>query len=163
MAKPALARIAASLLIANHLLVIVLYPNQGFYLTERLAGWLRPYASLLGVNSTWIFFAPHPGSPIYFEYELDLPGGGRGVFPAPGPYAFRQMHDRRIAFALGSQNGHVRDMLRGWICRQAPGARRMSLRLVTVPPPSIEEVEAGFRLNDLTRRRTLSTEELACP
>ncbi|HTL12160.1 MAG TPA: hypothetical protein VL588_06715, partial [Bdellovibrionota bacterium] len=75
-------RIAASLILVFHLLVVALVPNQHLYVHRASAGILLPYANLLGINTAWRYFAPDPAPPVYYEFDVTRPA-------APGTGALR--------------------------------------------------------------------------
>lgn len=159
-----------SVLLVFHLLGVVTSPNRVSFLTATLAPVYYPYMSLLGLYSTWSFFAPEPFyAPVHIDYKLERRGAMplEGRFPpAQNPYLFRDRFNRRISLTrqvLGSE-GNIKGMFMSWLCHEHPDLDSAQLWGVMATIPSLEQVKLGDR--KITDPAELRTEVLGthyCP
>lgn len=148
-----------SVMIVYQLVVIFLVPNQLFYVTQKIAPIVIPYANLMGFNTVWQFFSPDPGPPVYLEYEVFKEGELVGTFhfpPFKDPYWLREKYNRRLAAfrMVGKDNGLASKVFGPMLCREHPEATRLEMNVLTVKFPSLDEVQSGTPLNDLSVRKT---------
>lgn len=168
--KSARARLLVSFFLLFHLFGVVTTPNRMSFLTQTLAPVYYPYLSLLGLYSTWSFFAPEPFyAPVHIDYKIERHGGMpvEGRFPpAENPYAFRDRFNRRISLTrqvIGTE-GNIRGMFMNWLCHEYPGLDSAQLWAVMATIPSLEQVKLGDR--KITDPAELRTEVLGtqyCP
>ncbi len=95
-------RIAASVLIALHLLAVVSAPwsspPPASELSQRVAAWFRPYTTAAYLNHGYRFFAPDPGPSHIIQYELQLPNRSpvTGRIPDPDRHWPRLIYHRHF-------------------------------------------------------------------
>ena len=163
-------RLLVSAALVVHLLGVVTSPNRVSFLTQTLAPVFYPYLSVLGLYSTWSFFAPEPFyAPVHIDYKIERRGGMplEGRFPpAENPYFFRDRYNRRISLTrqiIGTE-GNIKGMLMSWLCHQHPDLDSAQLWGVMATIPSLEQVKLGDR--KITDPAELRTEVLGthyCP
>ena len=143
-------KIFLSLAILFQLFCTVLAPNQNAYLRARFTNVIDPYVGLLGIGSTWSFFAPEPGPPpIYIEYELyDKQGTAieKGSWPQRGEsFLFQDRALRRGAAAqfMLLHPEYAAPMLIPYLCQANPGVESVRLWSVVYRLPSMSEVSEG--------------------
>ncbi len=160
----------ASALLAFHLLGVITAPNRVSFLTQSIAPVYYPYMSLLGLYSTWSFFAPEPFyAPVHIDYKIERTGGMpvAGRFPpAENPYFFRDRFNRRISLTrqLIGTDGNIRGMFMNWLCHQYPGLDSAQLWGVMATIPSLEQVQLGDRkITDAAELRTQVLGTHYCP
>lgn len=141
-----------SLPIAFHLFCVLLAPNSGNYLGQRVAWVVEPYINFLEIATPWAFFAPEPGPPpVYVEWEvLDRAGKtfSTGRFPElKDPFFLRERQNRRIAAVrfLVADKTRVDRVMAPYLCKTIPEAFSVRLWRVAYSVPALLEVAEGKR------------------
>jgi hypothetical protein len=140
-----------SLFLLFHLLGVLTTPNPGSFLTQALRPLYGPYMDLLGLRSSWAFFAPEAiYSPVYIDYvvarKTKMPVTGR--FPGnENPYFWRDRYNRRIALArmILSNEDNLRNMFVPYLCGEYPDMESAELWRVMATEPSLEMVQKGTK------------------
>jgi hypothetical protein len=141
-----------SLAILFQLFCVCLAPNRNAYLRSRFSSFTDPYTNVMGLASTWSFFAPEPGPPpLYINYEMFDKNGvslRTGSWPDPkDKFFFSDRALRRGAatqFILSRPDDAV-NMLIPYFCHRDPtiGSVRLWTSIYGIPP--MEDVADGKR------------------
>ncbi|HEY8280102.1 MAG TPA: hypothetical protein VIH99_10790 [Bdellovibrionota bacterium] len=142
-------RILLSAFLAFHLLGILVAPNPNSFLASKLLPIYRPYLNVLGLASTWSFFAPEPFyHPMYIDYVVNfrhkMPVSSR--FPdEQNPYFLRDRYNRRLSLTriMLSSDGNMKNMFVHYLCGQFPEMESANLWRVVATEPSLEQVQKG--------------------
>jgi len=164
------ARRLVSAFLLFHLLGVLTAPNKISFLSHSLSPVYQPYLDLLGISSTWSFFAPEPFyAPVHIDYAIErrgaMPVSGR--FPeAENPYFFRDRFNRRISLTryLIHSDGNLKGMFVHYLCAQYPNLDSVKISSVMATVNSLEQVKLGDR--KITDPAELKTEVLGthyCP
>jgi hypothetical protein len=138
-----------------HLLGVLTAPNKNSFLTGALSPVYQPYLNLLGLASTWSFFAPEPFyAPVHIDYTIErrngLPITDRFP-PAENPFFFRDRFNRRISltrFMLSSE-GSLKGMFVHHLCALYPDLESVKLWSVVATMNSLQQVQTeGRRITD---------------
>lgn len=163
-------RAAISFFLLFHLLGVLTAPNKMSFLSHSLAPVYQPYLNVLGLASTWSFFAPEPFyAPLHIDYTIERSNGMplSGRFPeAENPHFFRDRYNRRISATryLVASEGNLKGMFVNYLCRTYPGITSIKLWGVMALVSSLEQVKIGERR--ITDPGELKTEVLGthyCP
>lgn len=141
-----------SLAILFQLFCVCLAPNRNAYLRARFSSFTDPYTNVMGLASTWSFFAPEPGPPpLYINYEFfDKKGASlrTGSWPDPKEkFFFSDRAFRRGAatqFILSRPDDAV-NMLIPYFCHRDSQIGSVRLWTSVYGIPSIEDVADGKR------------------
>ncbi len=144
-------KIFLSLWAVYNMIVVAIVPNALSFLGRRYGAALLPYANIVGLNASWNFFSPDPAHTMYFKYQVDfLNAEGENTqdslfayFPAEKNEGVMDVNRRRELYvmrfmALGSNR--MQGLFAPWLCRQHPGASRISVEQVVETIPPLEEV-----------------------
>lgn len=158
-------QIIASIFLVYHLVTILTLPNSGSYLESQIGEYLYPYASTLGLNSTWQFFSPKPSPRIFFRYEVEFPNGDyqKHQWPPPkidseflGPNFQRLVYHSRMTTITEQRR---KKFLVPFLCSKHPGAQTLTLSAIfenvvplrkayidrRLPTSSLKELEVWSR------------------
>jgi len=134
-----------------HLLGVLTAPNKVSFLTQSLNPVYQPYLNLLGLASTWSFFAPEPFyAPVHIDYTIERKSGmpvSSRFPPAENPYFFRDRFNRRLSltrFLLASE-GNLKGMFVHYLCREYPDLDSVKLWGVMATVNSLQQVQLGDR------------------
>lgn len=153
-----------------HLLGVLTAPNKISFLSQAIAPVYTPYLTLLGLASTWSFFAPEPFyAPVHLDYAIEQKDGMpvTGRFPdAENPFFFRDRFNRRIALTrqIAASEGTIKGMFVHYLCGQYPGMISVKLWGVMGTMSSLQQVKGGER--KITDPGEIKTEVLGthyCP
>lgn len=152
----------ASAWLCFHLFAVLIVPASVHYVASRTRGLVEPYVNLLGINTTWNFFAPEPGPPpVFVEFEaIDSAGNQitRGYWPNPeSPYFWRERQNRRVALAryMLGETARAERLMGVFLCRRNPGAHaiRMWRTMYDVASlPSVAEGRATIKSDTIQKR-----------
>lgn len=153
-------KVLFSLWILYHCIVVIVMPNGSSFMGRHLEPYMRAYASVLGMNTTWNFFSPDPAHLMYIKFTVSFEGANgeparppleifmpeqkeQGVWDLAEKrtlYAMRYMllDPRRLELILGP-----------WMCRQYPGASHVLIEHMIHPIPRLEDA-AMFRSQEIT-------------
>ena len=150
-----------------HVLVIFIIPSRSNYFNGPLSALLLPYANTLSLNVAWQFFAPEPGPAVFWESEVrqDRAVIAKDILPEEeNKFLLRTRYNRRVSMMrfLYNDLSRVSGLYIPYLCRIYPEATDVKVTLSQVPFPTIEEVKAGRRVNDLLIRKDLNTIEESC-
>jgi len=144
-----------------HLLGVLTAPNRSSFLTGSLAPVYQPYLNLLGLASTWAFFAPEPFyAPIHIDYKIERKNGMpvTARFPeADNPYFFRDRFNRRISLArfVLATEGNLKGMFVHYLCAQYPDLQSVQLWSVMATVNSLQQVQKeGRKITDPAELQT---------
>ncbi len=169
-AGPLWLRVALSLFVAYHLLVVVLMPSGGSLEARALGPALVPYANTLGMNNTWVFFSPGPSPNIYLEYDLEngemeaLESAPR-VFPVHKSgrlYSERYFRSLYIMRYFTLDPAKFERFLAPWLCRQHPEAGALTVRPVFEQVPGIEKAWSGESFSEMLERIDFERRRFTC-
>ena len=164
------ARGLLSLWILYHLAAIVLLPSGGSLESRALSRYLIPYANLLSINTSWVFFSPGPSPTLYLEYDLEngemesLEEAPR-IFPPPkvgrgfSDRYFRSLYVMRF-FSIDPER--MRKYFAPWLCRQHPEAAAISVHPVYEAIPGIERAWSGESFDEMAERNELERSRYSC-
>lgn len=145
-------KILLNLFVIYHLLVVVISPNISTYLGSRLSPFIAAYAGVLGLGSTWSFFAPDPGPPpLFLEWEIlgehnSVTSSGQ-IPEKDSPFWLVERQNRRFILAriLYNENGRHLIIMGNYLCRLYPQSSGVRLWKSIYTIPTIEEVKSGKR------------------
>lgn len=148
-----LIRIALSLFIIFHLIVIVVLANSGSYYGRALASSLTFYANIIGLNSTWNFFSPDPANSMYLRVSLLNDDDYREEFYPPGKEKFEPSGNQRrflyfVRYMIVDPS-RIDTFLIPWFCKTHPGVERISVDFVIQPVPSLDKARFVMDMSDL--------------
>lgn len=155
-----------------HLFIIIMFPNSFSFIHKRFEGVMYPYANALGVGSTWNLYSPDPESTRYLEYEVERSSPEFQNMPtlslrwAPDPEGFFDFQWIRKHTNMGFlyiSKGLIDKTLIPWVCRTTPHAKSVTVKMVAIRIPAIEEVQQGYPIfneNDSVSERITSG---SCP
>ncbi len=151
----------ATLFLCFHLLGVLTAPNKASFLTGALSPVYGPYLNLLGLASTWSFFAPEPFyAPVHIDYKIERKNGMpvSGRFPeAESPYFFRDRYNRRISLTrfLLSSEGNLKGMFVSHLCREYPDLDSVQMWGVMATVNSLQAVQKeGRKITDPAELQT---------
>jgi hypothetical protein len=134
-----------SAFLVYHLTVMIVLANGGSFLARILTPYLIPYANLIQLNTTWNFFAPDPAHTMFIKYKVeftdadgnDLKEPLVGYIPPEKKHIVVDSSKRRFLYAMRFlilDTNRMQTILGPWLCREHPGATRVSMenRLVTI-------------------------------
>lgn len=136
-----------SLWIVFHLAVILVLPNGSSYLGRLWGNYLTPYANALSLNSTWNFFSPDPVHTMYLHYRVDYESkeSTEGYLPPEKDQLVVDSSRRRFLYAMRFlllDSTRFETLLGPYLCRQNPGASKISIRHVLETLPSLDKAVA---------------------
>lgn len=163
-----------SLWIVYHLFVIVAMANSSSYMVRYFGKTIVPYASTLGMNTTWNFFSPDPAHTMYLKFtvyypdvegetpkeplEIFMPSAkGEGVWDQGDKrqlYAMRYMvvYPQRIEGVLGP-----------YMCKHYPGAEVVHIEHIIEPIPSLDQAAIDKReLGEMNSRFDFISRDYRC-
>jgi hypothetical protein len=165
-----------SVYIVYHLCAVFFMPLSGSILERTLGPFLYPYASTLGLNTTWQFFSPNPASSNYLEYEVyypQEPGRDEVRFetyqwpPKSRKGIIGENYNRRVYHSMIStiDADRTTKFLVPWLCRKHKGAQSIALRKVLTVLPEMESAQLrhGDRVSDFSKQVEVPSEEYFCP
>ncbi len=147
-------KIALSLFIIYHCLIVFLYPNRISYLNVFIQPYTLAYANLVGLNTPWQFFSPDPGPALYLKSYIfkDDKQIAEHLFPdEKDVYFFRSMFNRKTAaarFLIKSKDRAERIFI-PWLCSLYPEATSISVHQRIVKVVSLADVRGGEELNQM--------------
>lgn len=146
-------RIAFSLFIVFHLIVIVVLSNGGSYYGRALSPYLTSYANVIGLNSSWNFFSPDPANSMYLRVSLLNGDDYHEEFYPPGKEKFEWSGNQRrflyfVRYMLVDPS-RIESFLIPWFCKTHPGTERISVDFVIQPIPSLDKARFVMDLADL--------------
>jgi hypothetical protein len=147
-----------------HLLGVLTAPNKISFLSEALSPVYKPYLNLLGLASTWSFFAPEPFyAPLHIDYAIERASGmpiTDRFPPAENPYFFRDRFNRRISLTryFTHTEGNLKGMFVHYLCGQYPDLTSVKIWGVMATANSLEQVQKQNRR--ITDPAELKTEVL---
>lgn len=160
--------------IIYHLFVIVVMANGSSYVGRYLNKAIVPYASTLGMNTTWNFFSPDPAHTMYLKFtiyfaenegepsreplEVFMPSGkDEGVWDLGEKrrfYAMRYM----IVYP-----GRIDGVLGPYLCKRYEGAEVIHIEHIIDPIPSLDLANIDSReLNELGARYDYINRDYRC-
>ena len=163
-----------SVWIVYHLFVIVVMANGSSYIGRYFGRAIVPYASTLGMNTSWNFFSPDPAHTMYLKFtiyypdvegepskeplEIFMPSAkGEGVWNQGEKrqlYAMRYMvvYPQRIEGVLGP-----------CLCKQHPGAEVVHIEHIIDPIPSLDQAAIDQReLGEMGGRYDVINRDYRC-
>lgn len=146
-------KILASLFISFHVLVIFLFPNSLSYFNSSYHHLYYPYANLVGVNSTWSFYAPDPETARHLEYEIEFHDDREPLtlqWPSPREkyfdFTYWRLHSNMYFYSMNRD--WINQIFIPWVCRSTQGAARITVKHIMIRVPSLTEVQDGAPLYD---------------
>lgn len=163
-----------SVWIVYHLFIILLMPNGSSHPGRALEPWVRPYASVLGMNTTWNFFSPDPAHTMYLKFTLffdsEEDDSGEPVvsyLPEKKNVGVWDLSERRQLYAMRYMmldRRRFEAILGPWLCRTNPGLSEAQIEHIIESIPTLDA--ASFRrdvdLRDLGQSYDFAREVYRC-
>lgn len=143
-------KVLLSLFICFHVAVVVIMPNGMSFFGRAFGGVIRPYAAVIGLNTSWNFFSPDPAHTMYLKFTIhfeDEDGNPTRepeelYFPEARDEVERDLSKRRELYAMRYMILDPRriDAIIGpWLCRRHPGASVVHIEFVISSIPTLDE------------------------
>jgi hypothetical protein len=160
-----------SVFLIYHIVAILLYPNPGSVLYRYLDPVFSAYGNQLGLNTTWQFFSPNPGTFRYLSYDtvietdddIDLKSY---TFP-PQDDSLLQTNQARLFYFTVRMISHppnIKKFLVPYLCRKHPEATSIALKAVDKRIPSMAKAKifAAESFRDMHEEADIPEEEFGC-
>lgn len=168
-------KIALSLWIIYHLVVITVIPNGTSLLGRILEKYIVSYASSLGMNTSWNFFSPDPAHTMYLKYTYYFLNDSHEEIKEPqtnyipktiADGAF-DLKDRRFLYAmryLVLEPNRLQVVLAPWLCKQNPEATHVRIEHIIDSIPYIDEAvsKKNSNVSDLGRVYDFVQKSIRC-
>lgn len=168
-------RVALSLFVVFHLLVVFLMPNGSSYPARAMEKVLQPYAAVLGLKTSWNFFSPDPAHTMYLKMTLYWQDDDGDFTREPEEVYFPEARGGRVMDVVKRRELYAmrylmldprrfEALLGPWICRQHAGLSHVQIEHIQEPIPDLERAALFSRekLADLTDVRTVGRVEYSC-
>ena len=168
-------KVLISLWIVYHIVTMVVLANGSSYLGRHLGGVLVPYANALGMNATWNFFSPDPAHTMFFRYKVlfedqdgnEIKESEEGYLPPEKGNVVMDSSKRRLLYAMRFlllDSSRMRQLMAPWLCRQHPGASRVSIHYILQNLPSLDvaRLHAETPIEELKQETQSSSAEFNC-
>lgn len=125
-------------------------PNGASYPGRALGAVLKPYSSVIGLNTSWNFFSPDPAHTMYLKFTVhfeDKEGAPSRepeelFFPSAKDEGVGDIAKRRELYAMRYMLLDPRriDVVIGpWLCRSFSGAVAVHIEFIVNSIPSLDE------------------------
>lgn len=172
MKKNELLKIILSFFILFHLLAVGIYPNPNSVLTQSLSPLIRNYGNQLGLNTTWQFFSPNPGSIRYLEYDVIVENEedikiDKYSFPPQEDSSLWKANQGRLFYysiRMISDTNNIANFLIPYLCRKHPEATSVALKAIDKRIPSMAKAryQGATGFSELQQQVDVPEQELGC-
>lgn len=165
-------KIILSVFLVIHLIAVLLFPNPYSLLNHFFAPLINPYGNQLGLNTTWQFFSPDPGSLRYLEYDVVIESEEnidvqRQTFPPQQDSSLWKANQARIfyyAVRMVSHSDSIGNYLIPYLCRKHPEATSIALKAVDKRIPSMAKARSqkAASFQELHQEMDIPEQEASC-
>jgi hypothetical protein len=147
-------------------------PNPQSILFHSLPDFVSQYASSLGVQSSWRFFAPNPAIRRYLDIEvIPFDNEEESYFvqwpPEDREKYWSNAYSRRLYHSIKTSASEelVETYFKPWFCREHPKAHRFVVNVINHQVPHIEQAQLEESENSFVEMEdewSASTVEFEC-
>jgi len=150
-------KLILSLWLVVHVSLLAIFPNGYTFIREKYSAVILPYMNALSINYAWAFYAPNPETAMYLEYEVEKSNPAYETLPSEtfywppekeGYLDFTNTRDHTNMGYLVQFKDWIDRMFIPWACRQTANASGVTVKIVFVRVPSLDEVQSGSPIFD---------------
>ena len=130
------------------------------------------YGNQFGLNTTWQFFSPNPGSLRYLDYNAIIESEDKVdiesyTFPPQGDEVFFKTNQARMFYYMVRMITHsqnIADYLIPYLCRKHPQATSIAIKAVDKQIPTMEKarLQHAEDFSELWREAEIPEQEFGC-
>ena len=161
-----------SLFIVFHLCSVLLYPNPGSVLYRYVEPLISGYGNQLGLNTTWQFFSPNPGSLRHLEYNVIIESDDDidivpFTYPPQNEASLLKANQARLFYytvRMITHQPHIENHLIPYLCRKHPEATSIALKAIDKKIPSMAKARLleVDTFSDLHQDLDIPEQEFGC-